>query len=800
MPLNITATDYNTAKQKIRNLWCKVNLLNENYQTVNSLEGRVIDGNINVDSNADIRRTANVTMVIEDASEEIKVGGEIWLDKFIQIYIGITEIATGEINWTNVGIYLINNPSITYNATTNTVAIAGLDLMAKITGLRNGNIPGLPLVIPQGSVVRDVVKDLIQQFTPFRKFIIQESNQITPYEIKVEKSSTLYDLLTQLRDITPNWEFYFDVDGVFHWNSIPTGHNEPVMIDDSLWDDVVISHNINVDFENVKNRIIVFGKSHDPYKWADKTTRSGNIYKATIESLTKPLEPNTSIGFLVNDPVAEPYLQINEYPAMRLQNEDGSAAVFDPTTEEIYYVARTIDETHALFLGHQQSYGEARDNNPDSPYYVKNPAGEIVLVCSGGEYDNIWTDDLARQRAEYELYLHCRMNDSLTLECVPLYWLDVNIIISYDEATVGDNGSYIIKSFSYGLKPESTMSITAVKYYPQYPYPLESNEVNVRDVVIGDGSGSLTIDSNQTLNPGIQLTPSTIINETVSWESKDPTIATVDDNGNISGVSDGETQVTVKVNDLVTDTINVTVKRGLLSTDMVTKYAVNIGCSSCQCEMPGPITIIDEGSWRTLRKGLAFDGLPSNHDWYADSLPFTLEDNTKYRIDVTVQNAPCSWSGSYYKQDINDTTNQGGHLVIPENGEDWSRAAIGSVFQRTLDMELPYFVRFPYVMWVAPVEFVSQESANCYWYSHVLPGDNSIVFYSEQPNTLNLSLTFTTPTKIESVLNPGTFVNDYMVSFRWADGLLDIDDPTNGPIKWSGDPIVRIRDLRITTL
>lgn len=800
MGLNITATDYNTALQRTRNLWCRINLLNTNYQTVNSLEGRVTDGSITVDSNADIRRNISVTMIIEDASEEITVGGEIWLDKYIQIYMGVTDITTNEINWTNQGIFLINNPAITYNATVNSVTIAGLDLMAKITGLRNGNIPGMPLVIPQGSVVRDVVRDLLLQFTPFRKFLIAESNQITPYEIKVEKASTLYDLLVQLRDITPNWEFFFDVDGVFRWQPIPNGHNEPVLIDNSVWDSVVLSHIINVDFENVKNRIIVLGKSHDPYKWADKATLSGNTYKATIESLTKPLEPNTSIGVLIDQPVAEPYLQINEYPPMRLQNEDGSAAVLDPTTEETYYVVRTIDENNALFLGHQQAYGEAQDNNPDSPYYIKNPAGEVLLVCSGGEYENIWTDDLARQRAEYELYLHCRMNDSLTLECVPLYWLDVNIIMSYNEVNVGDSGIYMIKSFSYGLKPESTMSITAVKYYPQYPYPLESNEVNVRDVVIGDGSGNLTLDSNQTLNPGIQLTPPTIINETVAWESKDPSIATVDDNGNISGVSDGETQITVKVNDLVTDSINVTVKRAILSTDMVTKYAVDSGCSSCQCEMPGPITIIDQGSWRTLRKGIAYDGLPSNHDWYADSLPFTLEDNTKYRINVTVQNAPCSWSGSYYKQDISDTTNQGGHLVIPENGEDWSRAAIGPAFQRTLNMELPYFVRFPFVMWVAPVEFRSQESVNCYWYSHVLPGDNSIVFYSEQPNTLNLSLTFTTPSNIESVLEPGTYVHDYMVSFRWADGLLDIDDPVSGPIKWSGDPIVRIKDLRIAKL
>ena len=59
-------------------------------------------------------------------------------DKFIQPFVGYENIYTGEIQWYNQGIYLINAPSYSYDATNNTLSFSGLDLMSKLTGLRNG--------------------------------------------------------------------------------------------------------------------------------------------------------------------------------------------------------------------------------------------------------------------------------------------------------------------------------------------------------------------------------------------------------------------------------------------------------------------------------------------------------------------------------------------------------------------------------------------------------------------------------------------------------------------------------------
>lgn len=796
MALNLTASDYNVVTQRTRRLYCKINLLDFNYQTVNSLEGRVIGGSLSVDADSDIRRTMSLQMVVEDASEEIKVGGEIWLDKFIQVFIGIIEIQTEEIHWMNQGIYLINSPQVDYDASNNTMSISCVDLMAKLTGLRNGSIPGMDFVVPQGSIVRDVVKSILTQFTTFNKYIIIDAEQEVPYDIQVEKDGTLYDILTQLRDINSNYEFFFDVNGVFHWQPIPNGYNEPVMVDDSIWDEVKISYTINVDFENVKNHIIVYGKSHTPTEYAGETTLNNNVYSGTIQSMTKPPSKNTTIGFLVNTPIKEPYLKINEYPAMRLENEDGSAAVLDATNDTVYYVARVIDETHALFLGHQQVVAEAQDNNPDSPYYIGNPAGKITKVCAGGDYENIYTDDLARQRAEYELYLYCRLNDSLSLTCVPLYWMDVNILIQISGKGIDGDGIYMVKNFSYDLTPDATMSITASKYYPQYPYPLSSNNINVRDVIIGDGSKDISVDTSQIINPGIQLDPPTAINETVEWVSGDESVVSVDNDGNIYGVSEGKTTVTVIVNGGASDTVNVSVNKSILETSMLSKQILDTNNFETICDVTYPVTILDLGSWRTFDIGRGIDGIVSNNDWYVFSSPFRLESNSRYKITFTVQNKVCDWSGEYYNQSDDDYTTNGGHLVLPD-GNNLGRKNISSTFQKIGSYTYPQFLRFPFVFYVFPAEVIPDGNAYAMIYQYNMNSDNSIMFYYETPNQGDLSITFTTPNNIESEINDGKIVDTYMCAFRWTNGILDIDDPVNGPVKWSGDPNVKVKNLQI---
>jgi hypothetical protein len=374
-------TDYDLSQLKVRNQRIKVDLLNFNFQTVNSLEGKVTDGSISIDATSDIRRTCNITLVVENSENILAPGGQVWLDKFIKVYVGTDNPRNGnETVWNNMGLFLINNPESVYNATTNTITFEGLDLMAKLTGRRNGQLPAVTTIVPAESKVADVVKQTITQLGGFDKYIIQDAGYEIPYDIKKDMGSTIYDLLVEIRDLYSDWEMFFDVDGVFHWQQIPNGINEPVVLDfNQLKQKVIISETIDVDFENVKNHIIVYGRLLD----------NGEQVMAT-----------------------------------------------------------------------------STDTISSSPYNVDS-IGQINYIVDD---EKIYNNDLAQQRADYELFLHARMNDSITLEIVPLYWLnDVNVKIAHTNKNVGIEGEYLIKTLEIPLGVGNNMTITAIKVYPKEP-------------------------------------------------------------------------------------------------------------------------------------------------------------------------------------------------------------------------------------------------------------------------------------------------------------------------------------------
>ena len=53
--------------------------------------------------------------------------------------------------------------------------------------------------------------------------------------VSIGLGGTVFDIIAQLRDINANYQTYFDVDGVFYFNQIPSGQNEQVMVDDDIW-------------------------------------------------------------------------------------------------------------------------------------------------------------------------------------------------------------------------------------------------------------------------------------------------------------------------------------------------------------------------------------------------------------------------------------------------------------------------------------------------------------------------------------------------------------------------------------
>ena len=655
--INIGAEDYNVLKQQYIKKYIRLELLDFQYNIVDELSGNMTKCSINVDSNSDLRRSCDLGFVVTTSTFDIKAGSKLWLDKFVRPYVGYENMRTGEIQWYNQGIYLVNNPQWSYNASTNEISMQALDLMSKLTGLRNGNLEGIPTKIAKDENVREAIIKTIE-LGGFTKYICEECKTKdgtivpVPYDIEIDVGGTIYDILTGLRDIMPNYQIYFDINGVFHYEPIPLAYDDPVLIDDDLFNNVLISENINTDFESVKNYVEVLGHTWDVdyYSPSDKTTVSGGTITPTFADL-KELQNDTAVGitlpsditnvdkitidFLGNNDVVdidnEPvkslskdtewifqcvagekgklpstyrkleYIQSsgkqyidtgvivkditeikvdfqavtilsgeNQYASswvdysnhiqigisgntfidsggvtysqtssvtartqavgvplgavnlhlylfaqsegtgalhyssgrifscqittadglvrnfVPCKNPDGVIGMYDVVNDKFYqnsgsdtFIAGTDlgPGDGALpfwrFMGHQQAQATSYDNNPSSPFYVGDPigsssVGRIRIVLYGGEYDNIYSDDLAQQRADFEIYQRSRLNDSISMETIPIPWMDANIVISHRFGQKQEPSKYIVKSFSVDYATGGTMTINAISWYPYY--------------------------------------------------------------------------------------------------------------------------------------------------------------------------------------------------------------------------------------------------------------------------------------------------------------------------------------------
>jgi hypothetical protein len=463
-----TQDEINASTQQQRILYSKINLLNFNQQLVDELSGIVINYDFNIDSNSDIRRTCNITIAPNDSSFNIQEGNKIWIDKYLQIFIGIKSIYTDEIIYTNMGLYLINNPSQIYSAIDNTITIEGVDLMAKLTGLRNGNLEGMTHSIPQGSNIRTSIIAVLK-LAGFTKYVVENVLQTVPNDIEIESGGTAFDLLKKINDILPNYQMYFDVDGVFHYDKIPTGENEQIFLDDSIfYPNILIDYKINTPFDEIKNTIEVYGKTHDITYYGGMATLSENIYSITVSDIST-LSDNMLIGFTtpLSGTTISPYLKINSLTSYSILNEDGSC----PTLENNVYYTMIYKTTYFKFLGGIQPKAIAIEDNSNSPFYVNGTAGVIRVVLSGGEYDNINSDYLAQKRADWELYTRCRLKNTITLTCVPMYYADVNKLIEITLPHNNETNKYIIKNISIGSDIGGNQILECIAYYPYYPTP-----------------------------------------------------------------------------------------------------------------------------------------------------------------------------------------------------------------------------------------------------------------------------------------------------------------------------------------
>lgn len=508
---DIQQIDIDLLRQRAKTIYTRIQLLNDNMSVIDEIDGAFIDGSVSIDSGSDIRRTFDGTILVKDKSYMTAETSRIWLDKKIRVYIGFLYQRTGETRWYSLGVYNFCNNSFSYDATTKTLKVSCLDLMSGLNGELGGTLIGKETQVPLGSDIRDVMVKTVTQLGGVGKYRIGYQTSEVPYDMSWDTGTTVWEMLEELRDLYYSYEMFFDED-TFVCQRVPMNNEEPLVLTDDVFRKCVISESLTNSFSEVKNVIEVWGETTKSNYYSDNGTFENGIY--TFKVTGAQVKDNKKFSFLA--PVTNPgecqikiiNTETNPDTGTKSDKEYGPYKLYrtavDDTGEDVlleagtmeagkYYVVK-LKKEKAYFVGQTQIHAMARlvnelpdaakaaqdkkdfacDNigyvvNPESPFTI-DKIGERIKVCNGGDYEKIYTDELALQRAEYEIYVGSRLTDSISVECILIPWLDVNQKISYTPhmTQITEPHQYMISSIDFDLT-SGTMTLKMARFYPYYP-------------------------------------------------------------------------------------------------------------------------------------------------------------------------------------------------------------------------------------------------------------------------------------------------------------------------------------------
>jgi hypothetical protein len=508
MSFVVQQADLDVALQEKRTINIRAELLNHNFQTVESLEGEVVRDDYSIDADSDIRRTYNVSVVVNNSTFHIGRDTKIWFDKYIRITVGLFDIREQVFRWYPIGLFIFSTANYNYDSASRTLTLSCVDITAKLTGLRNGQLSGLGVSIPAittnnngnevENMIRSAIKSAVTQLGGISKFRIEDVGEPVPYDLHFSTGTNVWEIITTLRDLYPGWETYFD-DELFICQPIPLYLNEPIVLDAEHFAPFVISEDTSVDFSPVKNVTEVWGRclSAD-YFTENSSMNASGIYQLTFSGVTS-LSHGTTFGFVADrNNIANARININNFDALPILGERSIPIAPNRIKAATAYVVRYVrigNEQHFYFQGEHQVCAvtklvseypssekieydllhEPTKNisyivNPDSPFCSDFPdMGEIRNVLSDGEYNNIYSSDLAIMRAEYENWRTTDLLETINLSMVDLPILDVNSKIEYHSHNLDKIETYLVKRKS-GSTTAGQSNVTLRKFQPIYPW------------------------------------------------------------------------------------------------------------------------------------------------------------------------------------------------------------------------------------------------------------------------------------------------------------------------------------------
>lgn len=178
-------------KSRTKTKYARVTALTWDELPIQSIEGRVTQGSINLDGASAVRRTCSLSMVVED----VDVSNYYWgLNTKFKLEVGIknnVNPAFPEIIWFPQGIYLITSFSSALSVNNFTLSLQGKDKMSLLNGDIGGSITAQTQFdsweeernnewVIKKYPIKQIIRDAVHQYggEPFHNIIINDLDEM----------------------------------------------------------------------------------------------------------------------------------------------------------------------------------------------------------------------------------------------------------------------------------------------------------------------------------------------------------------------------------------------------------------------------------------------------------------------------------------------------------------------------------------------------------------------------------------------------------------------------------------------
>ena len=507
-----TQNDIKLLLSRNKEISISVSLLDELYDTVRTISGYVKSASYDISSTSNIRRTCSLTLAVPDKGSLNTEIEEKWIQRMVELRCTVRSPGKTSVEY-KLGRMLLVNAHTVFEATVQEIKLSLVDLMASITADRGSQL-GTDLLFPVGTSIKESIIGTVSQFSPYKRLEwseIPEFEDTVPYDLTISSGKYPFDALKELLSLFPYYEMFYDVNGIFRVQEVPTKTDDPIDIDYDIIDQLLISEKRSVNFSNVKNTTEIWGKQLDAmYTGVCKSSVSEDgtaRYNVTIDESFKELVVNETYSFTPD--------QASVYGQKLKLQETEEHPIYTQVTEttyrlinagemlaDVHYVVKYVEGKFVLqgeslihvivqeidempLIDTQNEFKEDNNCNSvewlvyetpspfachlDDTYGTEKIQREIRQVLQGGEFDAIYTTKLALERASYENWLRTRLQDNVELEMIAIPWIDVNQKIRYTSPTTGELITLVTQSISFDFS-NWTMNVKASKFYPYYPW------------------------------------------------------------------------------------------------------------------------------------------------------------------------------------------------------------------------------------------------------------------------------------------------------------------------------------------